>query len=374
MKKYSTVTIITILLIIFTALTGLQAQENSKQTEAGALIAEAAQNLKAEKFDEAIEKTTKVLEIFPKSGDVYVMRAMAYQGKNETQKAIADYSLALASKINPSLELIAHKMRGLLLYQSKKYDEAVNDFDFTISKRQDDFKDYGFRGWSHFFKGNYPKAIADFDMVLKLSPAETGFRRFRAMAHYYLENYQKSVDDITEELKINSKPPVENYQIRSNAYRKLGNTELAELDEKKYQELGGKMEELAIKLKPATESVTIYTEAKEKATRQTVYQGIKERNFDLAFREVEELLQNVPNKENISLKSLIFMARASDYFGRGEYRKALDDLNEALKLDKDSYRAYEGRAATYRKLGMTKEAEADEAKFKELKPKETKDK
>lgn len=261
-------------------------------------------------------------------------------------------------------------MRGMLLYQTNKFAGAIRDFDFAVSKNPSDFKNFAFRGWSYFYIGSYREAIEDFDSVLKLSPNETTFRRFRGLAYYFLDNYEKTVDDITEELKINDNPQIENYKIRANAYRKLGKNDLAEKDEKKYAEMGGDLSEIVIE-KPVNVSVGtfVYDTEKVKSIRQSIYQSINEKNFDGAFKEVEELIKNVPTPENINLKSLIFTARGANYFKLGEYQKALEDLNEALKLNAGSHLAYQGRAAAYRKLGRIKEAEADEAKYEELKPK-----
>jgi tetratricopeptide (TPR) repeat protein len=259
----------------------------------------------------------------------------------------------------------------LTLYKLKKFEEAVKDFDFIISKDPTNHTHYGLRGWCYFYQKSYPEAIADFTSLLKLSPNEPIFRRFRAAAYFYLDEYEKAIEDTTEEIKINKTPGNETYRIRANAYRRLGKNDLAEIDEQKFAELGGKMSELTIE-KSVTISITatVYDAPRIKSIQQSIYKSIGEKNYDGAFKEVDDLIKNVPNEENTNIKSLIFTARGANYFSRGEYQKSLDDLNEALKINDKSSLAYQGRAATYRKLGKIKEAEADDAKLEELKSKQ----
>jgi len=185
-------------LIVLILLSNVSAQEASPEDEVKQLMAQIESSLKARNHDDVIDKSTKLLAIKPKFGDIYAIRGTAYMMKGDKEKALADFSQGIKLGVNPKMAVAAHKMRAILLYQAKRYDEAIQDFSFLIEKEPSEFRAYVQRGWSFFYKGNHQAALADFDAALKLNPQETGIRRFRAQSHYQLGNYEKAVEDISE--------------------------------------------------------------------------------------------------------------------------------------------------------------------------------
>jgi tetratricopeptide (TPR) repeat protein len=61
--------------------------------------------------------------------------------------------------------------------------------------------------------------------------------------------------------------------------------------------------------------------------------------------------------------------RGNIYIRKGEYEKALADLNEAVRLNPKYVYGYKSRAFLYDRTGEKDRAAADRAKVKELDPK-----
>ena len=64
--------------------------------------------------------------------------------------------------------------------------------------------------------------------------------------------------------------------------------------------------------------------------------------------------------------TLAYINRGVSYADLGEYERAIEDYDEAIRLDPQSARAYINRGNAYDGLGKSEEAERDYAKAKEL--------
>jgi tetratricopeptide (TPR) repeat protein len=276
--------------------------------------------LDKERFDEVITESTKIIQNFPNAGDIYTLRGIAYLKKNDNEKALSDFTKALEVSLSEKLVTATRKMKVLTSYSLKKYDITIKETTILIEKNSKDSKDFVYRGWSYFFTDKFKEAVADFDLSLKIEPEQLGIRRFRASSQNKLGNYEKAVEDINEELKINSKPHNESYQIRAEAYRKLGKLDLAESDEKKYSELtdvksdnksienaGGKLADLIVKADKL----------------------FKSGNWSSAILTYNEII-GLARPDDESLYAIYFV-RGRCFYQTEEYQAALDDYNEVVK-------------------------------------------
>jgi tetratricopeptide (TPR) repeat protein len=346
--------------VLFLLLTSfcIFAQEGDKRAEADRLVKEIADDIGNENFDDAISKSNRILEIFPDYGDALVLKAVAFQLKGEGQKALENYSQALALKPTPGMQIIAHRMRGVLLYQTGKFVEAIKDFDFVISKDGTEHQDFLFRGWCYFNTDDHRSALENFNAVLRLSPGEKGVRRFRAVSNFRMGNYEKTVEDITEELRINDQPQIEVYLIRANAYRKLGKIELAEADEKKFVELGGELESEPSdepKKDPETELMQLVQKAEK---------HFKGREWDAAIKAFNEIIEML-DKNDEELFALYF-SRGRAFYEKGDLESAFRDYNEVIKRKPDLSDGYTFRGEAYLKKEDYKNALLDFTKAIEL--------
>ena len=71
-----------------------------------------------------------------------------------------------------------------------------------------------------------------------------------------------------------------------------------------------------------------------------------------------------PTSNNSS--PITYFEKGNDYFKQGDYQKAIEQYDEAIRLDPQDALAYYNRGVAYDNLGKTIEAERDFAKAKEL--------
>ena len=234
-------------------------------------------------FDKAIEDYSKAISIDPKNATAYFDRGNAWYGQafetyinygtidaDSYGKAIEDYSRVIA--LDPNYTGI-YSDRGGVYFKRREYDNAIKDFSTAISRDSKhateysdsgsahanseydkvikDFSkptisftghwfDYNLRGASYDYEGEYDKAIEDFSKLITISPKDdTGYVQ-RGDVYVHKGEYDKAIVDYSKAIAINSLLAMKAYQGRAIAYRAKGESEKAEIDEKKYQSLSEK--------------------------------------------------------------------------------------------------------------------------------------
>jgi len=98
----------------------------------------------------------------------YTNRGNAYDDKGEVDRAIADYTKAIA--LDPNYA-IAYTNRGAAYYSKGEVDRAIADFDETIKRNPNYAITYTNRGYAYEKKGDKDQAIADFRKALEINPS-----------------------------------------------------------------------------------------------------------------------------------------------------------------------------------------------------------
>jgi len=83
-------------------------------------------------YENVIFFANKALEINPKYAAAYWNRAIGYDGKNELDKSIKDYTTAITLYDNPTDLAVLYKNRGMEYDNMHKYDSAILDFNKAI--------------------------------------------------------------------------------------------------------------------------------------------------------------------------------------------------------------------------------------------------
>jgi tetratricopeptide (TPR) repeat protein len=275
-------------------------------------------------------------------------------------------------------------------YDSGDYELAVFYYTRYLKNFPNNLNSYYNRGLSYNYLNKFDLALADFNKVIELNPDYWQAYASRGYSHIAQKQFESAVREYSIAIKLSPNEAFL-YKNRGIAYQGLGETNLANADFAKVDEIGGK------KATPAPTPNNPPSGTQSNADDEDFKYGLKmldEKNYDQAAIYFGRYLNKYPNdkmgylnrgisygsaskyelagadySKAISLDSQYTMA----YVGRGfiyivqqKNELAIRDLNTAVKLDPNNKFAYKFRALLYKQMGENNLAEADSAKVEEL--------
>jgi lipoprotein NlpI len=123
------------------------------------LLAEAREQVKRGKLDEAVATATKAIEADPKNIKGYFFRATVYVTQRKPDKAIADFDRIIA--LDPKLA-IAYDLRGSEQFKRGHIKESVADFDRFVELQPKEKNGHWRRGISYYYAGRYKEGRDQF--------------------------------------------------------------------------------------------------------------------------------------------------------------------------------------------------------------------
>ena len=135
---------------------------------------------------------TRRIRLSPRCGDAYVGRGLVRYDQKEYDKALDDYGEAI--KINPN-DSIAWNDRGLTWKDKGEPDKAIDDLNEAIRLDPKNVLAWNNRGVTWKDKGDYDKAVDDLTEALRLSPDYGRALHNRAEAWRAKREYAKAVAD-----------------------------------------------------------------------------------------------------------------------------------------------------------------------------------
>ncbi|MCL2805441.1 MAG: tetratricopeptide repeat protein [Treponema sp.] len=139
------------------------------------------------RFNEAISKYTRILELKPDNAIcsiIYKHRAMANFACSQYEPAIEDFSSALV--YDPQSYKAAY-YRGVVRSVLKQYLPAIDDY--TLSLTINPYQSFCLfrRGQAYYHIGDYPSALADCENSLALEPENRSASKFKNILHQKLK-------------------------------------------------------------------------------------------------------------------------------------------------------------------------------------------
>lgn len=129
----------------------------------------------------------------------YIVRAEVYVGLGEAEKGLAD----LTSAVNETPDdPDVYERRADLYYYMDKYDLADKDYQKIISLNPGSVMGYMGIGRNANAEKRYNDAIEQFDYVTKLASDYSSGYSFRAESYIGINQYNKAIDDIIRALNI----------------------------------------------------------------------------------------------------------------------------------------------------------------------------
>ena len=222
-----------------------QAQQAELPEEAKYLYCAGAILLHIQRWNEAVVRFTKALEVAQRFAAARLNRGIAYEALGRKTAALADYDAALdldpnsvqayncrgalhANKgyLNRALEdfgkamgvdpqfLVSYLNHGATLYRLQRYGEAIADFSNAIRLDPKAKQAYLGRGLTLAKLGHDKNALKDFDRACELDPDDPRVYLNRGIILERLQRYQDALADYQAALSL--EPDNEQFQMLVN--------------------------------------------------------------------------------------------------------------------------------------------------------------
>ncbi|HEX4129238.1 MAG TPA: tetratricopeptide repeat protein [Pirellulales bacterium] len=171
-------------------------------TTGTALSAVGAKIIKARLPDVKIvdELDLEAKELPPlRSAELYVERANQWIDDDQTAKALADLTRAIA--FDPKAEA-PYYWRGWVRYWNGEFDKALPDFDMAVRLAPSDFHNVYWRGVCFAQQQKYDAAITDFDAALNLVPDDLETLCERGTAWSHKRQLDKAMKDLNKAIEL----------------------------------------------------------------------------------------------------------------------------------------------------------------------------
>ena len=291
------------------------------------LAEEASALIQQEKWDEAIALLTEPISQetdLDKKSTLYEIRGVVYFESRRYNQAVSDFNEAI--RLNPENSHVYYN-RGNAYSSKGQYDEAIADYNEAIRLDPENNQVYNNRGNAYLAKGDFDKAIDDYSKAIENGFSDVFVYTNRGTAHLLKDQYDEAIADYNEAERLGDRS-VAVYCNRGNAYLKKYEYSRAISD---YDE--------AIKLNPR------YAEA---------YNGLgnvygEMGKYDDAFANYEKAEKYDSNYVDT------YNNRAVIYNIQGEYDKAIDSYNKLIEKQPSAL-AYHNLALTHYNKGNDKDA------------------
>lgn len=151
------------------------------------------------KFADAVDLFSELITAAPTNARLYALRGFSWWGRNEPDKAIADYSLAI--KLGDQSASI-YEYRGMCQSVLGKHDDALADYTEATRRGADGVSLIASRAAAYLAKGEFAKAIEDYDAVIKREPQRFDILYQRGVAKKSLGGLEEAIADFSAALQL----------------------------------------------------------------------------------------------------------------------------------------------------------------------------
>src|SRR5436309_1645834 len=195
--------------------------------------------------------------------------------------------------------------KGLQLFDSQQYEQAVTEFTKAILANDKQPAFYEGRGFAYFALERFPEAADDFSKAIELSPKDQRAYVGRAQVFLQQKNYQHALYDTQKALEL--KPD----DVIATKFRGFAELGLSQWDKA--------VADFTNVIQKKPDDLQSYDR------RALAYRGLK--NFDAAIADYTFLLSKNPNDMEALTK------RGYTYSLALQYEKAIPDYEAALKVN-----------------------------------------
>lgn len=190
-------------------------------------------------FDPALADYAKVIELSPKDASIYGNRGNIYFLMEKPDLAYNDYSKAI--ELDPK-KAMYYVSRGNIYVRWEQWDAALKDYNNAIQLDPDNADAYLERGNIYLNNKQQPElASADFNKVIAINPKYSNGYLNLGVVQHNKQQYSEAIANYTKAIEADPNNQLA-YFNRADAYEAIGNNKQANIDRKKYADLGGKLQ------------------------------------------------------------------------------------------------------------------------------------
>lgn len=349
-----------------------------KTQQLEALVRQARQRIENSEWDLAIQESDKALTIDATFAAAQVTRGMAFNGQGEYDNAIKEFDLVTAivgrepAKLTNRADAYAHRSESL--YHKGEFLGAIDSAYFALLEKGDHVLAHKNRSMAYIARQQYGKAIQSADRAINADPKSAEAYSVRGYAYGANGNADQALADENKALELNPRL-AEAFQRRAAAYAVKGDAVNAARDLEQALRLNPNMAEalcdraylygLQRDLPKAMADLDRAIKADPRFAMAHFRKGLAlldQSNFDSAIVSFSEAIRLQPKHAGAHCY------RGYAHNGKASFELARDDFSKAIELEPTLAAAYSGRNQALKKLGLTREAAADQAKFRELTP------
>ncbi len=290
----------------------------------------------------AIDDFTESIRINPKEPAYYAFRAVEFKKLEKFHEATQDYTsaISIAPKWYP-----AYAGRAGLWEERRMFDKAIDDYSSVIRIEPNDPRAYRSRGMIQVQIGKHREALLDLEKALVLDPDNKFWNglitAFKGLAWLALNDTAKAIEFGNKALEID--PQQKNaHSLIVKAYYNLQRYDLA--------------------LQSAQAWVKYdLTDWQAANMRGLLYLHLG--MLDLALNDFNEAFSRNSKGENLDV---LYNNRGVVFNKKGDYERAIDDLNRAIESNPNYPNPYNHRGNVWSRLGKSTNALKDFDKAIEL--------
>ncbi|MGQ0812013.1 MAG: tetratricopeptide repeat protein [Nitrospiraceae bacterium] len=185
-------------------------------------VVEATKLDKEGQSDAALAALDQAIRINPDDSVAWNDRGHLYIKKNLFDRAIADYSHAIALKEAG----LYYANRGTAKVLKGLYDEAISDFNKAEEMRYREPSAMTLRGKAYFEKGRHQEALKDFTGAIESDPNQVAAYGLRGKTFVLLGRYSEALPDLERYLQANPDDALA-LALQGQAFIKSGNVDRA---------------------------------------------------------------------------------------------------------------------------------------------------
>jgi tetratricopeptide (TPR) repeat protein len=272
--------------------------------------------------------------------------ALFMQGKSEEAINYCNKAISLYPGLTE-----AYNNKGLAYDKLKQYDQSIENYNKAIQLDPRYASAYNNRGMSYHSLKKYQQAIEDYNKALSLQPDFAYVYSNRGSAYFMLGQYENAIEDYDK--AIQRQPDYASaYKNRSSLYFTQGKNSLGCNDAQKACELGDCKALTLAKGKglcgPANRETAVDLVDKKEETvadwinrEQTLWNG---KEYSDPVKAVEYLNNAIKLKQD---NASYYNKRGLAYYHLGNYKSAMEDYSKAIRLKPDFAMAYYNRGCVF---------------------------